>query len=157
MKKYLDFIIVRGEVCDIDSIVQFQVDMAMESECCALDKEKVTKGVTAAMLDDSKGIYWVAKIEGKIIGSLMLTREWSDWNNEWYWWIQSVYVTPEYRKQGVYKAMYLQVKDAAKENYVSQIRLYVEKTNLSAQKVYQNVGMHESHYLMFEEYIKCLH
>jgi ribosomal protein S18 acetylase RimI-like enzyme len=157
MKKYLDFVIVRGEVCDIDSIVQFQVDMAMESEGCALDKEKVTKGVTAAMLDDSKGIYWVAKIEGKIIGSLMLTREWSDWNNEWYWWIQSVYVTPEYRKQGVYKAMYLKVKDAAKENNVSQIRLYVEKTNLSAQKVYQNVGMHESHYLMFEEYIKCLH
>ena len=157
MKKYLDFIIVRGEVCDIDSIVQFQVDMAMESEGCALNKEKVTIGVTAAMLDDSKGIYWVAKIEGKIIGSLMLTREWSDWNNEWYWWIQSVYVTPEYRKQGVYKAMYLKVKDAAKENNVSQIRLYVEKTNLSAQKVYQNDGMHESHYLMFEEYIKCLH
>lgn len=147
----INFVVSRGEVCDIDTIVQFQADMAMESEGCVLNKEKVTKGVTAAMLDDSKGIYWVAKYEGKTIGSLMITREWSDWNNEWYWWIQSVYVTPEYRKQGVYKAMYQKVKDAAKENNVSQIRLYADKTNLSAQKAYQSLGMHKSHYLMFEE------
>ena len=147
----INFAVSRGEVCDIDTIVQFQADMAMESEGCVLDKEKVTKGVTAAMLDDSKGIYWVAKYEGRTIGSLMITREWSDWNNEWYWWIQSVYVTPEYRKQGVYKAMYQKVKDAAKENNVSQIRLYADKTNLSAQKAYQSLGMHKSHYLMFEE------
>ena len=149
----INFEVSRGEVCDIDTIVQFQADMAMESEGCVLNKEKVTKGVTAAMLDDSKGIYWVAKYEGRTIGSLMITREWSDWNNEWYWWIQSVYVTPEYRKQGVYKAMYQKVKDAAKENNVSQIRLYADKTNLSAQKAYQSLGMHESHYLMFEEEI----
>ena len=149
----INFAVSRGEVCDIDSIVQFQADMAMESEGCVLNKEKVTKGVTAAMLDDSKGIYWVAKYEGRIIGSLMITREWSDWNNEWYWWIQSVYVTPAYRKQGVYKAMYQKVKDAAKENNVSQIRLYADKTNLSAQRAYQSLGMHESHYLMFEEEI----
>ena len=147
----INFAVSRGEVCDIDTIVQFQANMAMESEGCVLNKEKVTKGVTAAMLDDSKGIYWVAKYEGRTIGSLMITREWSDWNNEWYWWIQSVYVTPEYRKQGVYKAMYQKVKDAAKENNVSQIRLYADKTNLSAQKAYQSLGMHESHYLMFEE------
>lgn len=149
----INFAVLRGEVCDIDCIVQFQADMAMESEGCVLNKEKVTKGVTAAMLDDSKGIYWVAKYEGRTIGSLMITREWSDWNNEWYWWIQSVYVTPEYRKQGVYKAMYQKVKDAAKENNVSQIRLYADKTNLSAQKAYQSLGMHKSHYLMFEEEI----
>lgn len=149
----INFVVSRGEVCDIDTIVQFQADMAMESEGCVLDKEKVTKGVTAAMLDDSKGIYWVAKTDERTIGSLMITREWSDWNNEWYWWIQSVYVTPRYRKQGVYKVMYQKVKDAAKENNVSQIRLYADKTNLSAQKVYQSLGMHESHYLMFEEEI----
>ena len=154
MEKDTEYVIARGAVCDIDSIVQFQTDMAMESEGYVLSKEKVTKGVTAAMLDDSKGIYWVAKFKGRTIGSLMLTREWSDWNNEWYWWIQSVYVIPEFRKQGVYKAMYLKVKDAAKENNVSQIRIYVDKTNLSAQKVYQKLGMHESHYLMYEENLK---
>ena len=151
MKNDIEYIITRGAVCDIESIVQFQADMAMESEGCVLDKEKVTKGVTAAMLDDSKGDYWVAKFEKRPIGSLMLTRVWSDWNYEWYWGIQSVYVIPEFRRKGVYKAMYQNVKDAAKANNVSQIRLYVDKTNVSAQKVYQNLGMQESHYLMFEE------
>lgn len=151
MRKDLDYIIARGEVGDIDSIVRFQADMAMESEGTRLDLEKVTKGVTAAMNDDAKGIYWVAKTDGKTIGSLMLTREWSDWNNEWYWWIQSVYVVPEYRKHGVYKAMYTTLKEEGRESNVSQIRLYVDKTNHPAQKVYQRLGMHESHYLMYEE------
>ena len=146
-----DYTIVRGEVDDIKSIVQFQAKMAMESEGTTLDLEKVTKGVTAAMNDESKGIYWVAKVNGKAIGSLMVTREWSDWNNEWYWWIQSVFVLPDYRKHGVYKAMYSTLKEVAKENKVSQIRLYVDKTNHPAQQVYQRLGMHESHYLMYEE------
>jgi len=146
-----DIIITRGTPRDIDKIVQFQIDMAMESEGCLLNREKVTHGVTPAMNDETKGIYWVAQIEGNTIGSLMLTREWSDWNNEWYWWIQSVYVMPECRKRGVYRAMYSTLKEVATENHVSQIRLYVDKTNLSAQKVYQRLGMHESHYLMFEE------
>ena len=151
MNSDIDCIITRGEACDIDRIVQFQADMAMESEGCLLDREKVAKGVAAAMLDESKGMYWVAKFDGKTIGSLMITREWSDWNNEWYWWIQSVYVAPEYRRQGVYKAMYMKVKDAAKGSNGSQIRLYADRSNLSAQKVYKSLGMHESHYLMFEE------
>ena len=85
--------------------IKKSVNFYLNCSGCVLDKEKVTKGVTAAMQDDSKGIYWVAKFEGRTIGSLMITREWSDWNNEWYWWIQSVYVIPEFRKQGVYKAM----------------------------------------------------
>ena len=152
-----DINVIFGILEDLDTIVQFQMDMAFESEGTILNKNSLEKGVGAALKDADRGRYLVAKVKEEVVGSLMLTREWSDWNNEWYWWIQSVYVTPEYRKQGVYKAMYLKVKDAAKENNVSQIRLYVEKTNLSAQKVYQNVGMHESHYLMFEEYIKCLH
>ena len=149
--KNLDYTIARGEVDDIESIVQFQAKMAMESEGTTLDQVKVTKGVTAAMNDESKGIYWIAKVNGKAIGSLMVTREWSDWNNEWYWWIQSVYVLPEYRKHGVYKAMYSTLKEVARENKVSQIRLYVDKTNHPAQQVYQRLGMHESHYLMYEE------
>ena len=149
--KNLDYTIARGKVDDIESIVQFQAKMAMESEGTTLDQVKVTKGVTAAMNDESKGIYWIAKVNGEAIGSLMVTREWSDWNNEWYWWIQSVYVLPEYRKHGVYKAMYSTLKEVARENKVSQIRLYVDKTNHPAQQVYQRLGMHESHYLMYEE------
>lgn len=81
----------------------------------------------------------------------MLTKEWSDWTDKWYWWIQSVYVIPEYRGKGVYKAMYNKVKEAAKAENISQVRLYVDKTNFRAQKVYQKSGMHESHYLLYEE------
>ena len=125
----------------------------MESEGTTLDREKLAKGVTAAINDESKGIYLVARAEGKAIGSLMLTREWSDWNNQWYWWIQSVYVMPEYRKKGVYKAMYATLKQMARESGVAQIRLYADKTNLPAQQVYRRLGMEESHYLMFEERI----
>ena len=142
-----------GTAADIGLIAQFQVDMALESEGTILDHERVLKGVTAAMEDQYKGTYIVAKAGDKAVGSLMLTREWSDWTNRWYWWIQSVYVTPDYRGKGVYRAMYDKVKELAKENGITQIRLYVDKTNYRAQQVYQKLGMSETHYLMYEEEI----
>lgn len=151
MNTDIELTITIGKASDIDAIVRFQADMAMESEGTRLDKETLAKGVTAAISDEAKGIYLVARANGTPIGSLMLTREWSDWNNQWYWWIQSVYVMPEYRNQGVYRAMYATLKDMARENGVSQIRLYADRTNLSAQQVYRRLGMAESHYLMFEE------
>ena len=153
MNTDLDLTITRGKVSDIDAIVRFQADMAMESEGTILDMDRLTLGVTSAINDEQKGTYLVARANDTPIGSLMVTREWSDWNNMWYWWIQSVYVMPEYRKKGVYKAMYATLKDMAQENGVSQIRLYADRTNLSAQQVYQRLGMRESHYLMFEETI----
>ena len=153
MNTDLDLTITRGKASDIDAIVRFQADMAMESEGTMLDMDRLTLGVSSAINDEQKGIYLVARANDTPIGSLMLTREWSDWNNQWYWWIQSVYVMPEYRKKGVYKAMYATLKDMAQENGVSQIRLYADRTNLSAQQVYQRLGMTESHYLMFEEAI----
>ena len=142
-----------GEANDIDAIAHFQVEMAMESEGTELNLERVTHGVTMAMADESKGRYIVARIDGEAVGSLMLTREWSDWNCQWYWWIQSVFVAPQHRGKGVYKAMYATVKQMAKEQNVSQIRLYVDKTNHTAQQAYQRLGMSETHYLMYEEEI----
>ena len=153
MNTDLDLTITRGKASDIDAIVRFQADMAMESEGTMLDMDRLTLGVSSAINDEQKGIYLVARANDTPIGSLMLTREWSDWNNQWYWWIQSVYVMPEYRKKGVYKALYATLKNMARENGVSQIRLYADRTNLSAQQVYQRLGMRESHYLMFEETI----
>ena len=143
-----------GNAEDIADIARFQVAMAMESEGTTLNLERVTRGVTMAMADDAKGRYIVARIDGKAVGSLMLTREWSDWNCQWYWWIQSVYVEPQHRKKGVYKAMYSKVKQMAQAENVSQVRLYVDKTNTSAQHAYQCLGMDETHYLMYEEVIK---
>ena len=153
MNTDLDLTITRGKASDIEAIVRFQADMAMESEGTILDMDRLTLGVTSAINDEQKGTYLVARANDTPIGSLMVTREWSDWNNMWYWWIQSVYVVPEYRNQGVYRAMYATLKDMAKENGVSQVRLYADRTNHSAQQVYRRLGMTESHYLMFEETI----
>ena len=154
MNTDLDLTITQGKASDIDTIVRFQADMAMESEGTRLDTETLTKGVTAAISDEGKGIYLVARAEGKAIGSLMLTREWSDWNNQWYWWIQSVYVLPEHRGRGIYKAMYNKVLDLAKAEGISQIRLYVDKENSTAQTVYQKLGMAECHYCLYEKDLK---
>lgn len=150
----MEIIISRGQPEDIEIITQFQVDMAMESEGMLLDKETVTKGVAAAIGDENKGCYYVAKVEGKAVGSLMLTREWSDWSNGWYWWIQSVYVVPDYRRQGIYKSMYQVVCEDAIQQGVAQVRLYVDKTNTRGQKVYESLGMHASHYLIYETCLK---
>ena len=150
-KERINYEVVVGNTGDIRAIAQFQVDMALESEGTVLDIETVLPGVTAAMNDPQKCTYIVARVNGEPISSLMLTREWSDWTNRWYWWIQSVFVKPEYRGKGAYRAMYERIKEMAKENGVNQIRLYVDKTNYRAQEVYKKVGMDECHYLMYEE------
>ena len=92
---------------DEAAIIGFQMAMAMETEGLALDKERVQQGVRAVMDDDSRGVYIVAKEGDTPVASLMVTREWSDWNNRWYWWVQSVYVMPQYRNKGVLRAMCL--------------------------------------------------
>lgn len=147
----VEYEIAMGCVSDIDAITQFQVDMAFESEGALLDHDKVLRGVTAAMNDSNKGSYLVVRKGGEVVASLMITREWSDWNSEWYWWVQSVYVMPEHRGRGLFRSMYAKVKELAAQNGVSQVRLYVERTNLSARQVYERVGMRECHYLMYED------
>ena len=133
-----------------EAITRFQVDMAMESEGLRLDFERTLKGVKAVLQDDSKGRYMLAIIDGNPVGSLMLTREWSDWHCCWYLWIQSVYVSPDYRRNGVFTAMYNEVLKLAESEGVTQVRLYVDKDNKKAQTVYQKLGMSECHYLMYE-------
>ena len=143
--------IVVGDATHAGEIARFQVAMAMESEGLALDSKRVREGVEAVLEDDAKGRYVIARIGGDVVGCLMITREWSDWNSCWYWWIQSVYVMPEYRGRGIYKAMYNRVLDLAKNAHVSQIRLYVDKENITAQTVYQKLGMEECHYCLYEK------
>lgn len=150
----VEYEIAMGCVSDIDAITQFQIDMALESEGALLDHDKVLRGVTAAMNDSNKGSYLVVRKGGEVVASLMITREWSDWYSEWYWWVQSVYVMPEHRGRGLFRAMYAKVKELAAQNGVSQVRLYVERTNLSARQVYERVGMRECHYLMYEDVAK---
>lgn len=140
-----------SKVTDLSTLVEFNQMMAFETEQKKLDEAILTKGVAALLEDKSKGFYLVAEQEGKVVASLMVTTEWSDWRNSTFWWIQSVYVVPEARRQGLYSALYNQVKKLAQTQDVCGFRLYVEKENIVAQKTYESLGMSESHYLMFEE------
>ncbi len=107
----------------------------------------------AVFSDDKKGFYVVARSrDDQIVGSLMITFEWSDWRGKWFWWIQSVYILPEFRGRGIYRLLYEFVKETARDRQnVCGFRLYVEKENTNAQNVYEKLGMKPSHYLMYEE------
>lgn len=138
-------------ITDAPSIVEFQEAMARETESIDLDAEVVTRGVRAVFDQPSRGRYFVAEAEGEVIASLLITYEWSDWRNGNVWWIQSVYVRPEFRRRGVYAQMYDQVKAMVEgDASVRGIRLYVDRRNTPAQDVYRRCGMNGEHYLVFE-------
>lgn len=145
----------KASAVDANSLVEFNIAMAMETEQKTLKREKIGPGVKALFDHPEYGFYLVAESEDHIVGSLMITKEWSDWRNGLFWWIQSVYVIPEFRRKGIYRAMYQKVKDLAdRTGNICGFRLYVEKQNIAAQKTYESLGMGETHYKMFEEMIE---
>lgn len=136
---------------DADAMVGFNQAMALETEGKRLDPDTLQRGVKAVFADENKGIYVVAESDGQIVGGLMVTYEWSDWRNAWWWWIQSVYILPEARGQRIYSKLYDFVKERAAESGAYGFRLYVEAENRHAQLVYETLGMQASNYLMYEE------
>jgi GNAT superfamily N-acetyltransferase len=137
---------------DTESLVAFNQAMALETEGKQLDPNKIGPGVAAVFADEKKGFYVVAESDGDIVGGLMVTFEWSDWRNAWFWWIQSVYILPGARGKRIYSRLYDFVKQRALgQGNVCGFRLYVENDNYHARKVYEKLGMEGSHYLMYEE------
>ncbi len=153
MSKEIKIRIAKEE--DAPAMIEFNQAMAMETEGKRLDPEKISAGVKAVFSDEKKGIYVVAENdEGRVIGGLMISYEWSDWRNGWFWWIMSVYILPEGRGKKIYSRLYEFVKEkAAEEGGVCGFRLYVDIENKHAQKVYESVGMFASNYLIFGEEI----
>lgn len=136
---------------DAASIVEFQLAMAWETENLKLDEPTVVKGVAAVFADSSKGTYYVAETDGKVVGSLLTTFEWSDWRNGTVLWIQSVYVRPEYRKRSIFSKLYKHIqKMVVESSNLRGIRLYADKTNTPAHGVYEHLGMTAEHYQMYE-------
>lgn len=134
-----------------DIIATFQILMAKETEGIDLDPEVCKQGVSAVFKDSSKGVYYICKVEDRIVASLLITFEWSDWTNKNVWWIQSVFVEKEFRGRGIYKGLYSYIKGLAiKDNTVRGIRLYVDHNNSKAQQVYLNLKMNNNHYDLFE-------
>ena len=136
---------------DQDVIAEFNSRLADETEGKQLDPKLIGPGVKALLADASKGRYWLAIIDGKVAGQIMVTYEWSDWRNGMLWWIQSVYVPVEFRRQGVFSALYHHVESLVKEDQnACGLRLYVETTNTRAQQTYRNLAMVEPGYMVME-------
>ena len=141
-----------GRPEDISRIRDFNQSMAKETEGKSLEDRVISQGVQRIIEEPIHGFYVVAENQGQIIGNLMVTREWSDWRNGQFWWIQSVYVVRGFRRRGVYREMYQFVRERASSSQeVCGFRLYVEKDNEVAQKTYRSLGMMETSYLIYEE------
>lgn len=140
-----------GVTDDAPEIVAFQQAMALETEQLELDREICRSGVEAVFQDPALGRYFVAVSGTHVVASLMITYEWSDWRNGNVWWIQSVYVRPEYRRQRIYAGLYSFIRQrVVLDERIRGIRLYVDRRNVGAQQVYQRLGMNGEHYQLFE-------
>lgn len=146
-----DFKIRTADINDAPLLASWAQAMAMETEHKHLDTDTVTKGVLAGIADPKRARYFIAMSGDRPAGTLMLTTEWSDWRNGDWWWIQSVYVHPDFRRQGVFQSLYQHVKVMAEENSgVCGLRLYVEHENKNAQSTYEKLGMEDAGYRMME-------
>ena len=137
---------------DAPVLVAFNRAMALETEGKVLLPQVVRAGVRGLLRRPDSGFYLVAEVGGEVIAALMVTREWSDWRNGDFWWIQSVYVVPVFRRRGVYRRLYRHLQgEAAKKRAVCGFRLYVERDNRRAQATYRANGMERTHYLVYEQ------
>ena len=147
-----DFIQIRpARMQDAAIIAEYNRALARETEGRDLDPERIEPGVVAVLEDATKGRYLVAERDGKVVGQLMVTFEWSDWRNGMFWWIQSVYVTPDQRGRGVFGALYRAVEFEARANPgICGLRLYMEHHNERARVAYVKLGMKPAGYEVFE-------
>ena len=137
---------------DAAELAEFNTNMARETEGIELIPDVIRAGVETMIANPDWGFYLVVELDNGIQASLMITTEWSDWRNGMFWWIQSVYVRPEYRRQGLYRELYARVKELAEQDpRVCGFRLYVERENTGAQRTYAALGMRETPYRLFEE------
>ena len=142
----------RASAGDAEALVAFNAAMALETERKVLLPGVIGPGVHHLLEHPAAGFYLVAESDGEVAGSLMVTNEWSDWRNGNFWWVQSVYVRPEFRRRGVYRALYKHLQTLAKQDpAICGFRLYVERDNVRAQATYRTAGMDETRYIVFEE------
>ncbi len=151
MKDKDEIIVRKAGAKDMDAIIRYNIMMAKETEDMDLDYETVVRGVKAVMEDPHRGFYLVAEKGEEIVGQLMVTDEWSDWRNKYFLWLQSVYVRKDHRNQKVFSRLYHYLMDITKSRHdVAGFRLYVEKNNHLAKKVYEALGMSKSIYDIYE-------
>jgi len=141
----------KAKLSDSQRIVELQLQMAKETEGLQLDIDVVSKGVHGVFQEPARGTYLVAEENGRILGVLLTVPEWSDWRNGTVLWIHSLCVVPEARRKGVFKKLYLSLRERVQQsNELMGLRLYVDKRNKSAKKVYERLGMTKDHYELYE-------
>ncbi len=145
----------RATLADCDWIVDANRQLAAETENLRLDPEVLTPGVTRVLRGEAEAFYLIASDDGRPVGQMMLTREWSDWRNGWFYWIQSVYVVAEARRRGVFRALYQAAVDQVeREPEAVGLRLYYEEHNHAARDAYLKLGMKAAGYLVLEKTIR---
>ena len=136
---------------DASAVAGFNAQLALETEGRVLDGGLLNAGVAAVLADANRGIYWLAEVNRQVVGQLLITTEWSDWRNGWFWWIQSVFVKPEWRGRGVFQALYHFIEEqAAARPDTCGLRLYVDCHNSRAKTAYEHLGLGETDYELFE-------
>jgi GNAT superfamily N-acetyltransferase len=136
---------------DAPVIAEFNAQLALETEQRRLDLERVRQGVLALLRDPAKGAYYLADVDGKVVGQLLITYEWSDWRNGNFWWIQSVFVEKAFRERGVFRALFAHVRKLAEtQPDVCGLRLYMDAHNSRARQAYERLGLQRTNYEVFE-------
>jgi GNAT superfamily N-acetyltransferase len=136
---------------DLEFIVAANTALAAETEGQTLDPTLLRAGVQAVLENPSLGRYYMAERNGQLLGQLMTTFEWSDWRNGLFLWVQSVYVMPANRGEGVFRTLFDHLATVAREDSrVCGIRLYVDRGNEKAKAVYGRLGLHRSNYGVME-------
>jgi ribosomal protein S18 acetylase RimI-like enzyme len=142
----------RATAADLSTYIEFQLALAWESEELRLDPGILTAGAQNLFADPSKGQPYILECDGQIAAGCLITYEWSDWRNGMVWWLQSVYVRPEFRRRGLFRKMFEELQQLiAADPHVRGMRLYVDKRNVSAQQTYAQLGMNGDHYQVFEK------
>jgi len=132
-------------------IADFNSRLAWETEHKRLDPETIARGVARALGSRDLCRYFVAELNGEVIGQAMVTYELTDWRDGVLWWFQSVYVAEPHRGRGVFKTLFQHIAAAAQADpQVRGLRLYVEHENSRARRVYEQLGLAPSGHLIYE-------
>jgi GNAT superfamily N-acetyltransferase len=151
LKSGINIKIRKADIADASTVADFNLRLARETEDLALDPASVGPGVEAILKDSSKGLYYVAEVDGVLAGQVMITYEWSDWRNGNIWWLQSVYVRHEFRRKGIFRALFQHLETLARQqDDVCGLRLYMHADNARARRSYEQLGMKHTKYEVFE-------
>jgi len=140
-------VVRRADLGDLGQLVEFTISEAREAEGVSKEPEKAREGIRAALEDESFALYWVVQSEdNEILGNVSVIKEWSNWSAGYFWWIQSMFIKPEYRGRGLLEMLIQTVRESARQSNALEVRLYVHKDNARAIKAYKKTGFVDSDY-----------